>query len=288
VVTPDSGTRLAEGPGPPRTGAGERTPDGRDGRPAPGPRDRPQRRPGAAGRTCVAIVEDHNLFAEVLEVALTQAHHDVRRVPLADHVVSTGQLVTAVLRANPDVVLLDLDLGAAGNGARLVTPLTEAGIAVVVFTGSVDLARWGECVGLGALTVLPKTTPLAVMLTTIRLVGEGMPVLEQEDRDAWLTAYHREAEPAHGTRHRLESLTVREGEVLAHLMAGRQVRDIAQSSSVAEATVRSQVKSILAKLNVSSQIAAVGAAYTAQWRPPVAPVAPDFTDMRDRARLGHS
>jgi DNA-binding NarL/FixJ family response regulator len=38
---------------------------------------------------------------------------------------------------------------------------------------------------------------------------------------------------------------------------------------VAEATVRTQVKSILAKLEVSSQLAAVGLAHRVGWRPPL-------------------
>lgn len=268
MTTPDTGTWVADNPrvAPPRSREGE------PGRPVlrPRNRDRP-RRPSpnsAVESTCVAIVEDHNLFAEALEVALRLDHHEVRRVPLVDHAVSTAQLLAAVLRSNPRLVLLDLDLGAAGDGARLVTRLTEAGILVVVVTGSVDLARWGECVAFGAVTVLPKTTPLNAMLSTIRLVDEGLAVLEHEVRDSWLTAYHEEEDRAHVTRDQLESLTAREREVLAHLMAGHQVRDIAKSSSVAETTVRTQVKSILAKLNVTSQIAAVGAAYKAHWRPP--------------------
>jgi len=67
---------------------------------------------------------------------------------------------------------------------------------------------------------------------------------------------------------RLELLTPREAQVLGHLMEGRPVRDIAHVSFVSEATVRTQVKSILAKLEVTSQLAAVGAAHLVDWRPP--------------------
>ena len=37
---------------------------------------------------------------------------------------------------------------------------------------------------------------------------------------------------------------------------------------MAEATVRTQVKSILAKLEVTSQLAAVGLAHRVGWKPP--------------------
>ena len=51
-------------------------------------------------------------------------------------------------------------------------------------------------------------------------------------------------------------------------MQGRTVREIANLSVVSEATVRTQVKSILAKLEVSSQLAAVGLAHSVGWRGP--------------------
>ena len=54
--------------------------------------------------------------------------------------------------------------------------------------------------------------------------------------------------------------------MLGHLTEGHTVRDIARLSVVSEATVRTQVKSILAKLEVSSQLAAVGIAHAVGWR----------------------
>jgi DNA-binding NarL/FixJ family response regulator len=47
------------------------------------------------------------------------------------------------------------------------------------------------------------------------------------------------------------------------------VREVARHSNTAEATVRTQVKSILGKLEVSSQLAAVGLAYQVGWRAPL-------------------
>ena len=49
--------------------------------------------------------------------------------------------------------------------------------------------------------------------------------------------------------------------MLAQLVAGRQVRQIAEEGSVSEATVRTQVKSVLSKLGVGSQLAAVSMAH---------------------------
>ncbi len=60
-------------------------------------------------------------------------------------------------------------------------------------------------------------------------------------------------------------------EILGALMNGEPVQEIARTNVVAVATVRSQVKSILTKLELQSQIAAVGAAHRAAWRPPSSP-----------------
>jgi DNA-binding NarL/FixJ family response regulator len=214
------------------------------------------------------VVEDHVLFAEALEVALTLEGHDVHRLELPDSPPSTSQLLSAVMRTRPRIVLLDLDLGRAGDGARIVEPLVAAGVAVVVVTSSYDRGRWGDCVRRGARTVLPKSTPLNTILSTIRRISDGHRVLSHEERESLLAAYREESAWAVEARQRLDSLTTREAEVLALLMTGRTVREIAREAFVSEATVRTQVKSILAKLEVSSQLAAVGAALKARWRPP--------------------
>ena len=221
------------------------------------------------GLTRIVIVEDHELFAEALDVTLTLEGHDVHRLSLPAHQTPPGQLITAVLRLRPKVVLLDLDLGPTGNGVRLIEPLTRAAVAVIVVTGSLEPARWGECVRYGASTVMSKSTPLNTILATIRLITEGRRVLARDERERLLAAFHEEKLWVQDARVRLESLTMREREVLAHLMTGQQVRQIAKNSFVSEATVRTQVKSILAKLEVSSQLAAVGTALKARWRPPV-------------------
>lgn len=224
--------------------------------------------PGPLGMTRVAVVEDHVLFAEALDVALTLEGYDVHRQPVTENAMS-GQLLTGLLHARPHIVLLDLDLAGGGNGVRLVEPLTRSGIAVVVVTGSMDRARWGECLRYGARTVLPKSTPLSSILATIRLIGERRPVIDREERDALISQFHQEKALVRDMRRKLELLTPRERVVLGRLMDGQPVREIALASFVSEATVRTQVKSILAKLEVTSQLAAVGAAHLVGWRPPV-------------------
>ena len=216
----------------------------------------------------IVIVEDHVLFAESLELALTIEGYDVRRVTIPDREQSPGALLNLVTRQRPRIVLLDLDLGRFGNGEKLIAGLASVGCNVVVVTASVDRARWGEAVRLGVRKVLAKSRPLNDILATVRRINQGLSVMTTEEREELLAAWVSERSHLIERRERLDRLTVREREVLAHLMRGLTVREIASVGVVSEATVRTQVKAILAKLDVTSQIAAVGLAHQVGWQPP--------------------
>jgi DNA-binding NarL/FixJ family response regulator len=210
------------------------------------------------------LVEDHALLAEAMVLSLSPEGFEVSCVRLSsleDH----STLLSAVLRANPQVVLLDLDLGSAGDGGQLIQPLTRAGCRVVVLTGWQDPARWGACVAAGALTVLSKSTPLQTIVEVIQRVDQGLPVMSRARRDQLIGLWREARTDDDARRTRLDRLTPREAQVLGELLHGKRVREVAQDAFVSEATVRTHVKSILAKLGVSSQLAAVALARDAGW-----------------------
>jgi len=220
-------------------------------------------------RQRVLLIEDHPLFAESLEIALSRSGYEVRRAELPSSPGRSASLLAQVSRSRPGMVLLDLDLGRFGDGARLVRPLVQSGSAVVVVTASLDKARWGQCLAQGARKTLTKAAPLNEILAVMRRIDNGLPVLAPGERDELLQRWQEQRARDQHIQSRLELLTVREAEVLGNLTLGRTVREIAARSFVSEATVRTQVKSILAKLGVSSQLAAVGLAHEVDWRPPV-------------------
>ena len=213
----------------------------------------------------VLIIDDHALFAEALELALSLEGYDARRLDLPEGG-SMATLRSLALKARPRTVLLDLDLGRFGDGTNLVAPLARAHVNVVVLTASEDLGRWGGCMRVGARKVLPKSGALQQALATVRRLHQGLPVVSREELESLLDAWSRERLVSDDLRRRLALLTPREREVLAALIEGRTVREIADRSVVSEATVRTQVKSILNKLEVSSQLAAVGMAHQVGWR----------------------
>ncbi len=205
------------------------------------------------------------MFAECLEVALNLHGYKTDRIPVPGSTQTCTPLVTAIRHARPAVVILNLDLGEGKDGCHLIEPIVASGAVVIGVTANSDRSRWGECLVRGACTVVSQEMPLSTVTSAIRRIRGGSLVMPREEFLGLVRRYHEADHGRSALRARLERLTPREGEILGSLMAGRSVSHIARTRFLAESTVRTQVKSILAKLEVSSQIAAVGLAHHAQW-----------------------
>ena len=237
---------------------------------------RPEEQPGAKASRMrtrpmrITIVDRHALLVDSLGMVLERQGYLVTRVHAEPQDSSVPAILAAALRSAGRLVLLEPRLGRVGDGTRLIAPLTASGATVVVLTETADPVAWGEAVRQGAKEVLPKTCSLGTVVTTVQKVRDGLPLMTAEQRRALVEAAQAEREELHALRARFDRLTRREQEVMAALMDGALVRDIARTSFVSEATVRSQVKSILAKLDLGSQVAAVGAAHRVGWRRQIA------------------
>ena len=136
-----------------------------------------------------------------------------------------------------------------------------------MLTASTDPLLLASALEAGAHDVLPKTAPFPRLLAGIQQVlGGGSPDVENRRQDILRDARAARMEADRRLAPFL-ALTPREQEVLGMLMDGLQAAAIAEASYVSLATVRSQIRSILTKLGVSSQLAAVSMAIQAGWTP---------------------
>ena len=127
----------------------------------------------------------------------------------------------------------------------------------VLLTGSPEGPRWGGGLAAGAITVLSMSIGLRELVEAIDRVLHGATLLSEEERRRLIALWERGSAEEKELLERLDLLTSRETEILMELRRGRAVADIALAAEVSVATVRSQVKSILRKLDVPSQLAAV-------------------------------
>lgn len=225
---------------------------------------RPSSRTSGRPLSLVALVDDHRLFSASLSMALQTAGLDV----LAPTLTSMTEVLEVLLDAHPAVVMLDRDLGPLGSGEALISPLSEAGAWVIVVSGTLDEVVMGRCLAKGATTCVSKSDPFEDLLGVALSVMEGRKPLPDAERYRLIGEWRRWQASTNLTKAPFSQLTSREAAVLGKLMDGRSVKGIAEDDFVSEATVRSQVRGILGKLGVSSQLEAVAAALRAQWRPP--------------------
>lgn len=212
----------------------------------------------------VLIVEDHELLAQSLAASLRADGVDaaVNAGP------TTGDVLAAARDHRPDLVLLDLDLGEAlGDGKGLIAPLADTGARVVVLTGSEDRVRHAECLEAGAAGVLRKTMAYEDLLAAIPRATGDDPLMPGHERDALLAELRRGRADEERRLAAFARLTPREQQVLAALMDGETAERIAEAAVVSVTTVRSQIRSLLMKLGVNSQLSAVALARQAGWTP---------------------
>jgi DNA-binding NarL/FixJ family response regulator len=210
-----------------------------------------------ADPTRVLIVEDHSILTQSLSLTLRlEGMEPYVAESLDDHAV-----VAAARRLRPHLVLLDLHLGTGANAVPMIPPLLAAGTRVLVLTGSTDEGLHGAALDAGAVSILHKGESLEQLCRHIHDVVDGHSVMRPAERDQLLGYGRRRI----ALESKLRSLSAREGDVLAALMDGKAAEAIADEQFVAIGTVRSHIRAILRKLDVTSQLAAVAEARRGGW-----------------------
>lgn len=211
----------------------------------------------------ISIVDDHPLLAEGLRRDLVRSGATIE---LIDPEPGPESILAALDASPPDAVVLDLGLPFTGGGAALIGPIVERSLPVMILTGETDSGLLATAVGLGAVAVVSKAEPLPEIVDTILRVAAGEPV--RGHQRAELEAELRRLTAREGERLApFARLTPRETQVLGGLIEGQSPQALAERDFVSIATVRTQIKSLLRKLGVGSQLEAVALANRNGWRP---------------------
>jgi DNA-binding NarL/FixJ family response regulator len=216
-------------------------------------------RPGADPRRYpVLIIDDHELFSTTLGLALREEGLDASTLEVDD----LQDFLARPPGGPRGLALLDLDLdrdaeGREVDGVDLVTPLRMRGWEVLVVTGGPAQGAVAAAVAAGAMGYVPKWHSFDVLLRRVMAAAEGSILMTQSERQVWLDRYRRDQAEEQQMSHLLSRLTPREREVLELLSTGMRAAAIAEHFVVTMATVRTQIRSILGKLEVGSQLEAV-------------------------------
>jgi DNA-binding NarL/FixJ family response regulator len=180
-----------------------------------------------------------------------------------------AQAVELCRRQRPDIALLDVRMPVM-DGIVATREIVAERLAQVLILTTFDLDEY-VFGGLraGAAGFLLKDIEAAALADAVRTVARGdaiiAPAATRRLLDRFLAA-PQWTDPA--TAPDLDALTSREHEVLGCLGAGMSNADIAAGLAMAEATVKTHVSRILAKLGLRSRVQAAILARELGLRPP--------------------
>ncbi|WP_210581737.1 response regulator transcription factor [Streptomyces sp. GESEQ-4] len=154
---------------------------------------------------------------------------------------------------DPDVILMDLRMpgGAGVDAIRELTRRSARAKVLVLTTYDTD-SDTIPAIEAGATGYLLKDAPRDELFTAVRAAAEGRTVLSPAVASRLVSAVR-----APGN----EPLSAREREVLTLVAKGTSNREIARVLFISEATVKTHLTHLYAKLGVKDRAAAVAVAY---------------------------
>ncbi|ALG14360.1 response regulator [Kibdelosporangium phytohabitans] len=169
--------------------------------------------------------------------------------------------VKLAARLRPDVVLMDVRMPVL-DGVEATKLITEAGTAKVLVMTTFDLDEYAlTALRNGASGFMLKDTPPDHLVAALRSVASGdavvSPSVTRRLLDRFLGASGGQLRDASV----LDALTDREREVLVLMAQGLSNTEIARKLFLSEATVKTHVGRVLAKLELRDRVQAVVLAY---------------------------
>jgi DNA-binding NarL/FixJ family response regulator len=198
----------------------------------------------------ILIVDDHPLTRSALAALLRQHDFDV-----VGEAADGEQAIERATELNPDLILLDLSMPGM-NGLEALPKLRAAApeSEVVVLTASGTEDNLLGAIRGGAAGYLLKSEPPERIVEFLRGVAQGEAALSGSIARRLLDTVRETGGRRTGIPDSIASeLSAREVEVLLLLDERLETDEIAKRLFISEHTVRSHVKSVLRKLNVSSR-----------------------------------
>jgi DNA-binding NarL/FixJ family response regulator len=201
----------------------------------------------------ILLVDDH----VVVRTGLRLLIQSQPRFVMAGEAGNREEAIALATREQPDIILLDLDLG-SDNGLDLIPDILKAAerCRIIVLTGMRDPDLHRQAVIKGALGVVPKDKAVEVLINAINKVQAGEAWLDPATMAGVLTEMARagKPKPEDPESKKIATLTEREREVVTLIGEGLKNKQIADRLFISETTVRHHLTSIFSKLEVSDRV----------------------------------
>ncbi|MFC7529650.1 response regulator [Actinoplanes sp. GCM10030250] len=205
----------------------------------------------------VLIVDDQELIRTGFRLILT-----ARGIEVVGEASDGATAVAAEQRLRPDVVLMDIRMpGMDGLEATRRILARNPACRILMLT-TFDLDRYVySALAIGASGFLLKDVTADHLAASVRLVGTGDALLAPSITRRLVQRFAATADEPPAVHRDLTALTPREREVLALLGRGLSNTELAETLTLSEATVKTHVARIFAKLELRDRAQAVVLAY---------------------------
>ncbi|MFC9387226.1 response regulator [Streptomyces venezuelae] len=195
----------------------------------------------------ILLCDDHVVVRAGL-LALLGSTPDIEVVGEAG---SGEEAVAMAAKLKPDVVLMDLQLGTGIDGVEATRRIAPTGVHVLVLTTYDTDADITRAIEAGATGYLLKAERPEELFAAIHSAAQGRTALSPPVASRVMDRMRGAAGP---------SLTDRERDILGQLGRGLGNREIARALFISEATVKTHLGRIYAKLGVDTRAGAVAVA----------------------------
>jgi DNA-binding NarL/FixJ family response regulator len=204
--------------------------------------------------TRVLLVDDQELVREGLRRIL----HTDQGFEIVGECADGDEVVDAVARARPDLIVMDIRMKRVDGveATRRVRALSDAPPILVLTTFDDDEVLAGA-LRAGASGFQLKDAPGEELVRAAHAVAAGEAWLDPSVTARVLTVYRGVAAESSDGSAAIASLTSREVDVLRAIGQGATNQEIAAALYVSEATVKSHVGHIFAKLGLRDRAAAI-------------------------------
>ncbi len=214
---------------------------------------------GTGGPPRVVIADDQTLLRSGFRMILNAAG-----IPVLAEVADGREAVAAVLKLRPDVVLMDIRMPLMDGleATRRILANNPAGACRIIILTTFDLDQYVyAALSAGASGFLLKDVSPEQLVAAVRLVRSGDALLSPSITRRLVERF-ASADPARPAVHAdLSDLTPRELEVLRLVSRAMSNTEIAAHLTLSEATVKTHVARIFAKLQLRDRAQAVVLAY---------------------------
>jgi DNA-binding NarL/FixJ family response regulator len=212
-----------------------------------------------SGQPTVVIADDQALVRTGFRMILAEAG-----IPVVAEAADGAEAVSAVLKYQPDVVLMDIrmpDMDGLEATRRILAARPTSECRVIILT-TFDLDQYVyAALTAGASGFLLKHVTPEYLVSAVRLVRSGDALLSPSITRRLVERF-APADPVNVPVHAdVAALTARELEVLRLLAHGLSNAELADRLTLSEATVKTHVGRILTKLQLRDRVQAVVLAY---------------------------